>query len=117
MELKYFKAHEFTDIKKMDESFLLFIDRLRDRVGFPLRLNSTYRDPSHNGDVGGVSKSAHTEIPCKAADIRIEDGRERYLIVTAALDLGCRRIGIGQTFVHLDFSDQKSQEVLWHYYK
>lgn len=115
--MKYFKKSEFSDYEKMDETFLSWLEELREKLGEPIRINSSYRDPKHNASVGGVSKSAHTEVPCKAVDIHCTDSRYRYKLVTLALSLGCVRVGIGRTFVHLDFSKNKPQEVMWHYYK
>ena len=38
-------------------------------LGFELDINSGYRDPSHNADVGGVPDSEHTYDPAEGADI------------------------------------------------
>lgn len=114
---KYFKPSEFADFSKMDPEFLEWLENLREEFGRSIRINSSYRDPNHNESVGGVSKSAHTEIPCRAVDIHCPDSKYRYALVLLAGALGCRRIGVGETFVHLDFSTEKTQDVLWTYYK
>ena len=115
--MKYFSPNEFSDFSKMDGDFLEWLDELREAFGKPIKLNSTYRDPNHNERVGGVSSSAHTEIPCKAADISCKTSSERLRLVQLALKMGCNRIGIGQTFVHVDFSTNKPPNVMWTYYK
>ena len=104
-------------LDKMDQEFLYFLDDLREAFGKPIRVNSSYRDPNYNETVGGVKRSAHTEIPCKAVDIHVENSRDRYTLVSLAIGMGARRIGIGETFLHIDQSTEKVQDVIWTYYK
>ncbi len=115
--MKHFNKNEFADYDKMDKKFLKWLDDLREEYGRPMRINSSYRAPKHNAAVGGVSNSAHTEVPCKAVDIHCDNSRDRYLLVLLAAGMGCERIGIGENFVHLDLSTNKPGKVLWHYYK
>lgn len=115
--MKYFKDTEFADFSKMDSEFIEFLDELREEFGKPIKLNSTYRDPSKNEKVGGVSRSAHTEIPCKAADIHCGNSADRHKLMGIAKRMGCVRIGVGETFLHFDFSTLKPQNVTWTYYK
>ena len=115
--MKYFNKNEFSDYDKMDKKFLQWLDKLREAYGRPIRINSSYRDPSHNSSVGGVSGSAHTKVPCKAVDIHCGSSRDRFLLVSLALGMGCERIGIGENFVHLDLEESKPQRVMWDYYK
>lgn len=115
--IRHFKPREFADFDKMDPEFLEWLDHLRETYGKPIRINSSYRDPLHNEAVGGVTRSAHTEIPCKAVDIHCTSSAERMKLVELALELHCRRIGIGSNFVHLDFSTEKPDNVMWTYYK
>lgn len=116
MKLKYFSTREFTNYENMDKDFLVWLDDLREAYGKPIKINSSYRDPNHNEAVGGVRKSAHTEIPCKSVDIHISGSRDRLALITHAIGMGCVRIGIGETFVHLDFSTSQPQNVMWDYY-
>lgn len=81
-----------------------------------LDITSGYRDPEHNRDVGGVPNSEHTYDPAEAADIACENGSLRFVLVANAIKLGCVRIGIGKTFVHIGIAKDKPQRVIWHYY-
>ncbi len=66
------------------------LQRLRDMIGRPLYLLSTYRDPAHNRTVGGAANSMH--LYGAAADIdRPRTGRE----VTEAEARACGFTGIG----------------------
>lgn len=117
--IKYFKFSEFddkTDINSglmMNPSFVQTIDQIRAKLGHPLRINSGYRTESHNFEVGGVLGSAHTKG--LACDIECIDATTRFQLVKYALDLGIKRIGIGDTFIHLDGDLDKPQEVVWLY--
>jgi uncharacterized protein YcbK (DUF882 family) len=89
------------------------LDRLRERLGRPVTLNSALRCPAHTKAVGGVEGSEHGEGD--GVDIRVSGSRERFNIVTAALSLGVTRIGIGKTFVHLGTSIKHDLAVIWLY--
>lgn len=98
---------------KMDFAFVLKLDRLRHACGFPIKVRSGFRTPAHNALVGGVDSSAHEDG--KAADLQAESSTARFRIISEAVKLGFQRIGIGQTFVHLDDDDKKPQQVAWLY--
>lgn len=97
----------------MDLKFVQALDSVRSLCGFPFIVDSGYRTPAHNTAVGGEKNSAHLEG--KAADIRVTDSRSRYLIVLNAIKAGINRIGIAETFVHLDGSRLLDQNVIWMY--
>ncbi len=86
------------------------------QMGCTLTINSGYRDPDHNADVGGVPKSEHTDDPANGADVLCKRAVTRYKLVKIALALGMARIGIGKDFVHLGVSETLPQSVLWTYY-
>ena len=86
-------------------------------IGMELEVNSGYRDPEHNAAVGGVPESEHTDDPANRADVKVLRSVTRMKVVHAALLRGCRRIGIGKTFVHLGVSPDKPQDVCWVYYE
>ena len=121
-EIKYFDLSEFdspddTDSgDNMDINFVRKLDEAREIAGIPFKVNSGYRTPFHNTMVGGVESSSHMNIPCCAVDIKADDSRTRFLIISAAIQVGINRIGIGENFIHLDADITKSQDVTWHYY-
>lgn len=85
-------------------------------MGFELTINSGYRDPGHNTDVGGVENSEHTYDPAEGVDIFCKRSVTRFKMVVTALELGITRIGIGKDFVHLGIGADKPQHVMWTYY-
>ena len=95
---------------------MAILKQLEERMGFELQINSGYRDPVHNKEVGGVEHSEHTEDPAQGADVLCKRSTTRYQMVKALLELGVHRIGIGQTFVHVGISTDRPLDVIWDYY-
>lgn len=113
-ELRYFNRHEFgRHADKMSPKLLSMLDEVRHLAGVPMVITSAYRDPEHNRRVGGASNSAH--LRGTAVDVRVHDGRSRYLIMAAAVQVGFRRIGVGNSFIHLDVDEELPPNVVWTY--
>ena len=108
---KYFK--ELDNLDKMDKTFLLRLDEARERAGIPFVINSAYRTPEHNAKIGGKPNSSH--LKGLAVDISVTNSRQRFIVLNALLDVGFTRIGIADTFIHVDLDSEKSKEVIWTY--
>lgn len=80
---------------------VLTLQRLREKWGRPLIINSGYRCEIHNRDVGGVSRSLHKVG--QAADIRVP-APEHELFRGMALSCGfSRAISYGKKhFIHVE---------------
>lgn len=111
---KKYKYFSDSEIKGLKPELVSMLDTLRGICGFPFFITSGLRTDEHNSEVGGVESSAHTRG--LAVDIAIKTSAQRYKIVSEALKMGFKRIGIGRDFVHLDISIDRPQEVIWHYY-
>lgn len=118
-KINHFRQHEFFSPdqpgsgENMNEEFVKKLDLLRMFYGKPVYISSGYRTKEHNLAVGGVSDSAH--LKGLAADLSCNDSRERFEIVRIALIIGIRRIGIANTFVHIDSDETKDQDIIWLY--
>ena len=119
MELKYFTLDEFDcptfkgSGVNMDSTLLRMLDDLRERYGKPLRVTSGYRTKEHNEAVGGVPNSSH--LRGVAVDIAATSSRERHDILKLAFEVGFDRIGIANSFLHLDIDDTKPKDCIWTY--
>lgn len=113
---KYFDEHEFAchcdrhgvDAEGhpildhiIDKRLVDVLDRIRERLGVPITVNSGYRCPEHNAEVGGVSDSRH--VLGTAADITY-DGIDIDRLAEIAEECGSDGIGkyYYQDFVHID---------------
>lgn len=101
---KFFSEHEFQRIScsmsDLDQNSLARLDYARKLAGIPFVITSAYRTPEHDKALGRSGKSAHTRG--RAFDIACSDSRSRSLIVSSCIKAGFCRIGIAETFVHVD---------------
>lgn len=117
--MEYFTIDEFDSPdqkgsgKMMNEEFLQMLVEARRNASTAFKITSGYRTPNHNKSVGGVLNSSH--IKGMAADIACSDSRKRSLIVNSLLEAGFTRIGIANSFIHVDNDKDKSQNVIWVY--
>ena len=115
-KLRYFSLKEFdcqhTGANEMDMEFLRRLDELRDACGFPFRITSGYRAPSH--PIEAKKKKSGTHSQGIAADIAVTDGAQRYTLVSEALRLGFTGVGVARGFVHVDL--RETTPVIWLYH-
>lgn len=105
---KYFKEIEYM----MNEDFLEKLDEAREFAGFPFFINSAYRSPDHPLSLENPTSS---HIKGLAVDISVTDSSTRYLIIDALIHVGFNRIGIADTFIHVDDDKDKVGGVIWTY--
>jgi Peptidase M15./Putative peptidoglycan binding domain. len=115
-KVKHFKLKEFAckhcgEIK-VDINLLLKLEELRTAIGNrPIIINSGYRCPTHNKNVGGATKSQH--MYGKAADIRVKDMSPRTLEKFADTVFANGGVGMGgQNIVHVDTRGHRAR---WYY--
>ena len=102
-----FSLHEFQctgygqahDHVMLDSELLQKLQQLRTEINRPIIVNSGFRCPQRNAQVGASPTSQHTLG--KAADIRVP-GMTPNAVAQVAERIGFGGIGIYRTFVHLD---------------
>ena len=114
--VKHFKVKEFAckhcgEIK-IDINLLVKLEELRRAIGNrPIIINSGYRCPTHNKNVGGAKNSQH--LYGKAADIRVPNMSPRTLEKFADTVFANGGVGMGgATIVHVDTRGYKAR---WRY--
>ena len=105
---KYFNKIE----NNMNKDFLFVLDEAREFAGIPFIINSAYRSPDHPLSIKNPSSS---HIKGLAVDIKATDSVTRFKIVKALIEVGFTRIGIADTFIHVDLDLDKTQNVIWTY--
>ena len=118
-KVKYFNYSEFDspDVQGrgqlMDKTLLEMRDEVRDKFDKPIHITSGFRTPAHNEAVGGVETSSH--LKGLAVDIACNKSTDRFDLINCLLDVGFSRIGVGNTFIHADIDQDKTQGVIWTY--
>ena len=117
--MRYFTLDEFDSPDEpgsggqMQPQFLAKLDEARHIAGVPFRINSGYRTEAWNQRVNGSKGSSH--LTGWAADIQATTSNRRYLVLSALIRVGFRRIGIADTFIHVDMDPSKPQNITWLY--
>jgi uncharacterized protein YcbK (DUF882 family) len=120
IESRHFREEEFQrcspscSLQDMNQDAVNFLDRMRDIAGIPVVLNSAYRSKAYELGKKRTGTGAHTLG--RAFDIRCIDDGTRWKLIDAAIQVGCTRIGVAKTYVHVDFSPVHTQGVIWTYY-
>jgi len=90
----------------ISNELVIKLQKLRDLIGKPIHINSGYRCPKNNKEVGGVTNSQH--VLGTATDITIS-GLTSKQIAKYAEQIGFGGIGIYQDFIHVDVRSNKAR--------
>lgn len=131
---RFFKLSETTGKKNdtqigtiadLQTELVDFIDEVRYRVGFAMKVNSGYREASYNKKIGGALNSSH--ITRWAVDIAVKNTSQADSIIRACYEVekekyGKKRLQIGvkcksgeSGYVHIGLDPERSSGVLWTY--
>lgn len=114
---KYFSEADFEraspkcKLEDMDADFLEKLDVARFFAGVAFIVNSAFRTVAYELAHGRDGTSSHTKGI--AIDIRARNSRERGRILAGLRRAGFHRIGIYQTFIHVDDDPEKEPNVTW----
>ena len=117
-EIKYFKKSEFACKcgkycdgypAEIDMNMVKIADKIRNRIGKPITINSGLRCKTHNANVGGVSNSQH--LYGNAADLGCPSGCTPAQMASIAEDVMGDTVGIGTYSwgIHIDTRSTKSR--------
>jgi uncharacterized protein YcbK (DUF882 family) len=119
--VSYFKISEFdskdgaempSDVKMNVIELIDNLNVLRQELGSPLYVNSGYRSPEHNKNIGGSINSQH--LTGKAADIRSNEYTPKQIKekIEELIKVGKMKQGglsAYNTFVHYDIRGKKAR--------
>lgn len=102
----------------LEPDFLHKLNLLRMYLNRPVTLNSCVRCKDHPVEKKKQSPGSH--FYGIAADIRVSGSRDRYEVIAAAMACGITRVGVANSFVHVDIGDVKFPDkfpanVIWLY--
>lgn len=117
MKIGYFDTREFESRDGAKSPFgetvvkpelVHLLNRIREKWGRPIIVNSAYRSPEHNKAVGGVANSYH--VQGLAADIRPESPEDLDELQDLCLEIVADGgVGLYDTFVHVDARGRKAR--------
>ena len=122
--INYFNYYDFDSPLQegsgqlMDKSFLFMLNNARHIANIPFVITSGFRIEA---DIYRLKKEGYKVSPNSshlkgyAADIAIKSSGDRYIIIDALLKAGFNRIGIANTFIHVDNDPDKPANVIWTY--
>ena len=114
-----FKVSEFAckhcGANEIDQKVLNMCQEIRDYLGVPVRVNSGYRCPVHNKNVGGVKNSKH--VQGKACDLSCSLGGAKLFAAVKDLhdnkgqlkDLDYCIYYQKKNFIHIDCGGQRNK--------
>lgn len=114
--LRFFDFKEFEcrcgcQQNNMDLGFLIRLDVARSIAKVAFVINSGARCAKYNKEIGSTSDN---HIRGLAVDIRVRSSYERFRIVCGLLSVGLTRIGVYDSWIHVDMNDEaEAKEALW----
>jgi len=98
---------------EMKHEFMEVLQKIRNEYG-PMSISSGFRHSTHPIEAKKMRPGEHTFGMC--ADVRCNNGADRYKLITIALKHGITRIGIAKTFVHIGLgAPGLPNNVIWEY--
>lgn len=86
------------------------LQKVRDLINKPLKINSAYRDPLYNAKIGGAPLSQHKYGT--AFDISLK-GHNKWQLLKICKEVGFKGFGFYNTFLHVDDRKKKAQWGKW----
>jgi uncharacterized protein YcbK (DUF882 family) len=117
-QIHHFKPTEFERPELLRWEMLKALEDLREAVGFPLKISSSYRDPAHNAAIGGAQDSAHLPDPTDGRYSGIDiatagiGGVSLYFLLREVMHRFVR-VGVYKHHIHVDVEDRLTQQCAW----
>ena len=103
---------------KMDQSYLVRLQDIREIFGTPMTLTSAYRCPDHNERISAMKSRTGPHTTGRAVDVAVSH-KDALRLIRIALERGITGIGIKQhgdgRFIHLDDLSDGVRPHIWSY--
>lgn len=102
----------------MSNELISMLDAARDLAGVPFKISSGYRVEA---DIERLIKAGYkvsrnsSHLKGLAADIICNSSSDRFNMLDAFIKVGFNRIGIADTFIHVDIDPDKPPFMIWTY--
>lgn len=122
--MRYFNYTEFDSPdelgsgKNMNPLILEMLDQAREKFDKPIKINSGYRTQAYNENLkarGYKASPNSSHLKGLAVDIHCNNSKDRFELIDILLDVGFNRIGIANTFIHVDIDIDKPSHLIWTY--
>tara|TARA_R100000353_G_scaffold118242_1_gene84267 strand:- start:373 stop:741 length:369 start_codon:yes stop_codon:yes gene_type:complete len=122
--MRYFNYIEFDSPdelgsgRKMNPKILEMLDLAREKYDKPIKITSGFRTQEYNEDLkarGYKASPNSSHLKGLAVDIHCNNSKDRFELVDILLDVGFNRIGIANTFIHVDIDQDKPSHLIWTY--
>lgn len=122
--MKHFRISEFDSPdqkgsgENMKPEFREMIDHARTLAGVPFKVTSGFRTQEHHNSIYkklGRKPTNSAHLRGYASDIAVSSGSNKYAILRACIMAGFNRIGIADSFIHVDCDPSLPQNVVWTY--
>ena len=122
--MRYFNYTEFDSPdelgsgKNMSPKILEMLDIAREKYDKPIKITSGYRTQAYNENLkarGYKASKNSSHLKGLAVDIHCNNSKDRFVLVDILLDVGFNRIGIANTFIHVDIDVDKPTHLIWTY--
>ena len=100
----------------INQSVIDLCQKIRDALGVPVRVNSGYRCPTHNSNVGGVKNSNHVygraaDLSSSVSAIEMFDTVKKLHAAGSLPELGYCILYKKKNFIHLDIVKRASGNI------
>lgn len=102
------KAEPGVDLEGVNVAVLDRFEQAQTAFGKQLPIRSGFRDPGHNAEVGGATKSQHIERQALDIDVSSLSEEERIRFIETASAMGFGGIGVYKNTVHIDMGERRA---------
>lgn len=101
-------AEPGVDIANVDVAVLDRFEKVQTAFGQQFKIISGYRDPGHNAEVGGATKSQHIDRRAIDIDVSKLSEADRIRLIETASAFGFTGVGVYDNTLHLDTGERRA---------